>query len=55
MAQQAFEELGQALHKAKKVAPTRPHPHIPDQPLGEAVLGAVYDRLRDRIQGRPRT
>lgn len=56
--QQALDELGQQLDKAKKVAPTRPHPHIPDQPPAEAILaavGAVYDRLRDRLQGRPLT
>ena len=56
--QQALDELGEQLDAAKKIAPTRPHPGIPDQPPGEAVLGAigaVSDRLRDRLQGRPRT
>ena len=56
--QEALDELGQQLDAAKKVAPTRPHPNIPDQPPGEAILGAVgaiYDRLRDRLQGRPQT
>jgi hemerythrin-like domain-containing protein len=56
--EQALQELGAQLDEAKKVAPTRPHPNIPDQPPGEAILGAVgaiYDRLRDRLQGRPNT
>jgi hemerythrin-like domain-containing protein len=56
--QQALDELGRQLGKAKRVAPTRPHPNIPDHPPGEAVLGAlaaVYDRLRDRLQRRPIT
>ena len=58
MDQQALDELGARLDTAKKAAPTRPHPNIPDRPPGEAVLGAVgaiYDRLRDRLQGRPNT
>jgi hemerythrin-like domain-containing protein len=55
---EALDELGHQLDRAKKLAPTRPHPNVPDQPPGEAVLGAigaVYDRLRDRLQGRPNT
>jgi hypothetical protein len=56
--EEALQELGQQLDAPKKLAPTRPHPNIPDQPPGEAILGAVgaiYDRLRDRLQGRPNT
>jgi hemerythrin-like domain-containing protein len=52
----ALDTLGRQLAKAMKVAPTRPHPGIPDHPPGEAVLGPViafYDRLRDRVQRRP--
>ncbi|TSE00946.1 hemerythrin domain-containing protein [Skermania sp. ID1734] len=56
--QSALDELGQALDDAKKLAPTRAHPGAPDEPpslaLGAPVL-AIYDRVRDRIQGRPRT
>jgi iron-sulfur cluster repair protein YtfE (RIC family) len=54
----ALEELGRQLDKAKKLAPTRPHPRAPDKPPAEAVVGAVaavYDRLRDRLQRRPST
>ncbi|MFY9808389.1 MAG: hemerythrin domain-containing protein [Pseudonocardiaceae bacterium] len=56
--QQALDELGQALDKAKQTAPSRPHPHAPDQLPGLALAGpvaAIYDRLRDRLQGRPLT
>lgn len=56
--QQALDELGQELDKAKQTAPTRPHPHAPDKPPGLALAGPVatiYDRLRDRLQGRTRT
>nr|WP_245981868.1 hypothetical protein [Streptomyces reniochalinae] len=44
---------------AKQTAPTRPHPGAPDhQPPGLATAApvtAVHDRLRDRLQGRPKT
>ena len=56
--QQALDELGQALDQAKQTAPTRPHPQAPDEPPGLALAGPVatiYDRLRDRLQGRPQT
>lgn len=55
---QALAELGAQLDQAKKVAPTRPHPAAPDQPpllALAAPIAAIYDRLRDRLQGRPRT
>lgn len=40
------------------VPPTRPHPHAPDEPPALATappVAAIYDRLRDRLQGRPKT
>jgi hemerythrin superfamily protein len=42
-------ELGEALEAAKLVAPTRPHPHAPDEPPANlANLGAAgIDRARD--------
>jgi hypothetical protein len=55
---EALAGLGRQLDKAKKLAPTRPHPRAPDEPPAEAIIGAVaavYDRLRDRLQGRPLT
>jgi hemerythrin superfamily protein len=56
--EQALTELGEALDKAKEVAPTRPHPKAPEEPPALALAGpvaAIYDRLRDRLQGRPKT
>ncbi|MEV6793250.1 hemerythrin domain-containing protein [Streptomyces sp. NPDC051320] len=56
--QQALDELGHELDRAKGKAPTRPHPNAPDEPPGLALAGpmaAIYDRLRDRMQGRPKT
>jgi hemerythrin superfamily protein len=52
------EQLGERLQQAKKLAPTRPHPHTPPKPgvlktAGPAVAAA--DRLRDKITGRGRT
>jgi hypothetical protein len=34
-------ELGEALERAKKTAPTRPHPMLPDEPPGNLVAGAA--------------
>ncbi|MEU5085314.1 hemerythrin domain-containing protein [Streptomyces sp. NPDC021356] len=56
--QQDLDELGRLLDQAKQGAPTRPHPHAPDHPPALTVaapLAAAYDRLRDRLQGRPST
>jgi hemerythrin superfamily protein len=56
--EQALQELGQELDKGKQTAPTRPHPAAPDKPPLLTLAGpvaAIYDRLRDRLQGRPRT
>jgi hemerythrin superfamily protein len=55
---QSLDELGEAIDKAKSTAPTRPHPAAPDEPPGLAAaapVAAIYDRLRDRLQGRPQT
>jgi hemerythrin superfamily protein len=54
----ALQELGAELNRGKRTAPTRPHPHAPDRPpvlTVAAPVVAIYDRLRDRLQGRPRT
>jgi hemerythrin-like domain-containing protein len=45
--------LGEALERAKRAAPTRPHPTAPDTPPGNFVVGAfaaVYDRTRDALR-----
>jgi hypothetical protein len=56
--QEELDRLGGLLARAKQTAPTRPHPGAPDEPPALAFAGpvaAAYDRLRDRLQGRPRT
>ena len=49
-----LSELGDAMAAAKKTAPTRPHPRMPDTPPGNVVVGAitgVVDRVGDNISG----
>jgi hemerythrin-like domain-containing protein len=49
------EDLGAKITRAKKLAPTRPHPSAPDSPPGDKVLGVptgIIDRIRDRMSGR---
>jgi hemerythrin superfamily protein len=46
-------ELGDAMEKAKKTAPTRPHPKAPDTPPGNLVAGptaAVVDKVRTKAR-----
>jgi hemerythrin superfamily protein len=46
------EELGARYQKAKASAPTHPHPHAPDTPPGNKIMGpiaAVFDRARDAL------
>jgi hemerythrin superfamily protein len=53
LGQDALEELGERMEKAKKLAPTRPHPRAPDQPPGNLVAGtvaAVMDRAKDMVR-----
>lgn len=48
-------ELGEKVEQGKKIAPTRPHPHIPPIPgiLKAAGPGvAAADRVRDKMTGR---
>lgn len=50
--------LGEDIARTERRAPTRAHPAAPDRPpllTMAAPLVAAYDRLRDRLQGRPRT
>jgi hemerythrin superfamily protein len=53
LGQKVLQELGARMEKAKKLAPTRPHPRAPDQPPGNMVAGtmaAVMDRAKDRAR-----
>lgn len=49
----SLRDLGETLAKAKKVAPTHPHPHAPRRQPGVTVAGAaagVLDRIRDAVR-----
>jgi hemerythrin superfamily protein len=47
--------LGARVEAFKKVAPTRPHPHVPNEPLPRLAAGpaaSLFDRMRDLATGR---
>jgi hemerythrin superfamily protein len=55
MGRKALVELGGALKKAKRTAPTRPHPRSPDEPPGNVVVGpvaAVVDRAINAVKAK---
>jgi hypothetical protein len=46
-------ELAARYEKAKQSAPTHPHPHAPDTPPANKILGpitALFDRARDAVR-----
>ena len=48
-------ELGKKFERAKKAAPTRPHPSAPDKPPANKILApgvGLIDRMRDVLTGR---
>ena len=48
-------ELGRKVEKAKRLAPTRPHPGAPHSELFHKTVGpgvGMVDRLLDKLQGR---
>lgn len=48
-------DLGAKITRAKKLAPTRPHPSAPDTPPLNKLLGppvGILDRIRDAMSGR---
>jgi len=50
----ALSDLGDAMAKAKKMAPTSPHPRSPDEPPFNMVVGpaaGVADRIGDTMSG----
>lgn len=56
LGQEQLYELAEALSNAKRLAPTRPHPHAPARPPGNIVVGAaasLADRTRDVIRDTP--
>jgi hemerythrin superfamily protein len=53
LGQDLLLDLGERMEKAKKIAPTRPHPRAPDEPPGNLVAGtvaAVMDRAKDMVR-----
>ena len=51
--QKMLDELGTRMERAKKLAPTRPHPRAPDQPpgiLAAGMVAAVMDRAKDMLR-----
>src|SRR3954449_6524238 len=50
-----LRKLGSSVEAFKKVAPTRPHPNVPNQPLARVAAGpaaSLIDRMRDLATGR---
>lgn len=50
-----LQDLGVKVEKAKRMAPTRPHPDAPDSELFHKTIGAgvgMVDRLRDALANR---
>jgi len=50
-----LRKLGERVEAFKKVAPTRPHPEVPHEPLPRAAAGgpaSLLDRMRDLATGR---
>jgi hemerythrin superfamily protein len=49
-------DLGKKIERAKKIAPTRPHPSAPSTPPGNMLLApgaGLVDRVRDALSRRP--
>ena len=50
-----LRSLGSRVEAFKKVAPTRPHPNVPNEPLARVAAGpaaSLFDRMRDLATGR---
>jgi hypothetical protein len=50
-----LRKLGGRVESFKKVAPTRPHPNVPNTPLARVAAGpaaSMLDRMRDLASGR---
>lgn len=54
--QEQLAELGAKIDRAKRTAPTRPHPNAPDTPPANKLLApgaGLVDRIRDALSNRP--
>jgi hemerythrin superfamily protein len=52
-----LRKLGGRVEAFKKIAPTRPHPNVPNEPLPRIAAGpaaSLFDRMRDLATGRGR-
>ncbi len=50
-----LQKLGSRVEAFKKVAPTRPHPNVPNEPVPRMAAGpaaSLFDRMRDLATGR---
>jgi hypothetical protein len=50
-----LHKLGARVEAFKKVAPTRPHPHVPNEPVPRIAAGppaSLFNRMRDLATGR---
>jgi len=57
MSSEELLELGRRVEAIKKMAPTRPHPEVPNTPgiqLAAGPVAGLFDRLRDMASGRGR-
>jgi hemerythrin superfamily protein len=55
MTREELTELGVRVDAIKKLAPTRPHPSVPNEPgprLAAGPVAGLFDRLRDLASGR---
>ncbi len=53
LSSETIQAMGDAMAKAKKLAPTHPHPKAPSTPPGNVVAGpaaAVADKVRDALR-----
>jgi len=53
--QQDLRDLGEKFERAKRMAPTRPHPSAPDKPPANKILGpgvGLIDKMRDALTKR---
>ncbi|MEW2299773.1 hypothetical protein AB0958_07310 [Streptomyces sp. NPDC006655] len=57
LSQEDRERLGEKVVRARRAAPTRPHPPAPRRPAaavaGAGTAAAVMDHVRDTLGGRP--
>jgi hemerythrin superfamily protein len=53
--EEELQRLGSRVEAFKKVAPTRPHPNVPNEALPRTLAGpgaSLFDRMRDLATGR---